>query len=105
MARALGAKVMTSSSNVSTANRIAPFAKKLVISDSESSLKDCVEKYHLGEVVPNDDVEALSNSIRTLLTSNTGSLVKNWSEYIADSSWDLHVSIAVEQYKKILNVL
>jgi glycosyltransferase involved in cell wall biosynthesis len=84
-------------------NTIAPFEKKLLISDAESSLKECVKEYRLGEIVPNDNGQALVASIKTLLAAGDKPLDRNWEKYMADFSWEKHVSIAVEQYKKLMH--
>ncbi len=83
-------------------NSIATFHKKLIISDTESSLKECVYTYNLGEVIPHDDVEQLIKTILNLLEHQPGDLKQNWTRYIQEASWERHVAIAVESYKHIL---
>lgn len=83
-------------------NAIAPFRKKMVISDTESSLKESVATYGLGKIVPHENVHKLVEAIRELFLSGSDSFFRNWENYIQASSWDTHVSIAVQQYKKIM---
>ncbi len=82
-------------------NSIAPFAKKLIISDSESSLKDCVVKYNLATIVANNDISGLTNAIIELLLQPADYGYSNWQEYIKDSSWEKHVSIALAGFREV----
>lgn len=82
-------------------NSIAPFAKKLIISDSESSLKECVIKYDLAKIVSNNDISGLSGAITELLNQPSDYGYANWQNYIKDSSWEKHVDIALSTFREI----
>lgn len=83
-------------------NTIAPFRKKLIVSDIKSSLTKTVKKYQLGAIVPPNDVVALTKVITELCHSDIESK-SGWQQYIADVSWGEHVAIAIDSYKKIKN--
>ncbi|WP_165958224.1 glycosyltransferase [Segetibacter sp. 3557_3] len=83
-------------------NSIATFHKMLIISNTESSLKDCVSAYNLGAIIPHSDVDQLTKTIVDLLEHNPKNLAQNWENYIREASWEKHVAIAVESYKQIL---
>jgi glycosyltransferase involved in cell wall biosynthesis len=83
-------------------NTIAPFKKKLIISNAKSSLRESVEKYNLGKIVPEGDARCLVETISNLIACDTGPAL-GWQQYMDDSSWEKHVSIAVDSYKKIMH--
>ncbi len=80
-------------------NTIAPFKKKLIISNAESSLKKSVEQYTLGRVLPHDQPILLAKAVEELLPLSDDHFAANWDNYIANSSWQKHVSIAVTAFK------
>lgn len=80
-------------------NTIAPFKKKLIISNAESSLKKSVEQYALGQVVLHDQPVLLAKAVEELLSLSDDHFSANWDNYITNSSWQKHVSIAVEAFK------
>ncbi len=80
-------------------NTIAPFKKKLIISNAESSLKKSVEQYMLGRVLPHDQPILLAKAVEELLPLSDDHFAANWDNYIANSSWQKHVSIAVTAFK------
>jgi glycosyltransferase involved in cell wall biosynthesis len=82
-------------------NTIAPFKKKLIISDAESSLKQSVETYGLGRVVPHDNPTLLAKAVQELLSLDADKFDSNWNNYILNSSWDKHVSIALDAFNKL----
>ena len=82
-------------------NTIAPFKKTLVISDAESSLKKSVIAYSLGSIVPHNNPSQLAITIKELLSLSPTGALEGWNNYINESSWEKHVSIAVNAINKI----
>ncbi len=80
-------------------NTIAPFKKKLIISNAESSLKKSVEQYSLGRVLPHNQPILLAKAVEELLSLSDNHFSAKWDNYITNSSWQKHVSIAVEAFK------
>ena len=84
-------------------NTIAPFKKKLIVSDIQSSLTETVKQYGLGEIVPYDSREQFIETIQHEFSKPANKNNKNWEVYMADHSWQKHVSIAIENYKRCLH--
>lgn len=84
-------------------NSIAPFKKKLIISDVQSSLKEAVIKHNIGAVVPHNNPAELAKAITRQLLFENYHLESNWDKYILESSWQRHVEIAMDSYKKLLD--
>lgn len=82
-------------------NSIAAFKKRLVVSDTKSSLCKTVREFNLGEIVAYDQPERLAEQIDKLQTVPAAEVADNWNHYIEEVSWEKHVSIAMEQYKKV----
>lgn len=81
-------------------NNIAPYGKKLIVSDTKSSLTEVVREYGLGAIVPNNDVDQLTKAIAEACLLKNGK-PGEWSRYMNDMSWEKNVAIAVNSYKKL----
>lgn len=77
-------------------NSVAPFRKKMVVSDTQSSLTITARKYNIAKIIPLNNVPILAEAINELCTSEIAAQEANWEHYITDSTWKKHVSIAIE---------
>lgn len=76
-------------------NKIAPFAKKIVVSDVPSSLAYTVKKYRIGFVARPQSESDLIRVIQLSETVDSNDLSKAWDEYKEEASWSKHVEIAI----------
>jgi glycosyltransferase involved in cell wall biosynthesis len=81
---------------------IAPYKKKIIISDTNSSLTKICRKYHLGIIVPPDSTEELKKGIITSI-NNENINEASWQKYIEQASWQNHISIAMKHMIRKLN--
>ena len=81
---------------------IAPFFKKLIISNVDSSLKHSVQRFGLGDIIPHDDPDSFVKSVNKLLHTSGDKYRQAWKSYMEDSSWEMHVNIAVSSFKKVI---
>jgi glycosyltransferase involved in cell wall biosynthesis len=78
-------------------NVVAPFRKKLIVSDVGSSLTSVVKRFHLGVLITPDDRHALQEGIsKTISQPPTNA---NWDDYLSYASWDKQVSMVLEVLK------
>jgi glycosyltransferase involved in cell wall biosynthesis len=78
-------------------NNIAPYRKKLVVTDAPSSLRQATAGYGLGKLVPPDNKEALVLAIRSLQTEEQ--YESAWKRYEESASWSAHAQIAMTTFK------
>jgi glycosyltransferase involved in cell wall biosynthesis len=81
-------------------NLIAPYKKKILVSDTPSALTQEVKRYSIGEVVPADDLNSLVAGLRSLSAMEVSKT--SWDDYIAEASWLRNVDIAINTFKQIL---
>jgi glycosyltransferase involved in cell wall biosynthesis len=91
----------TFTSQSAVLNTIAPFNKKFIIADIESSLKQLVDKYSIGKVVPHSNPVLLAEAIKELLPLPENCDRDGWKKYVIDSSWDTNVEITINNYKSL----
>ena len=75
-------------------NLIAPFKKKLIVSDTSSALATTVRKFGNGILVPPDEVVALTKVMEKLPEQNN-SFSEAWQDYIQYASWENNAFITV----------
>jgi glycosyltransferase involved in cell wall biosynthesis len=80
-------------------NVIAPYKKKLVVSDTNSALKQTVANFELGSIVPLNDRDKFVSAINESMQANDASLNEHWDRYIEYSSWDNHVAIVLKTFQ------
>jgi glycosyltransferase involved in cell wall biosynthesis len=81
-------------------NTIAPYKKKLVVTDTPSALQQVTARYKLGVLAPPDDKTALIQAIQLLQAQQTDEYESGWRQYEQEASWTAHVQIAIETFKK-----
>jgi glycosyltransferase involved in cell wall biosynthesis len=81
-------------------NTIAPYKKKLVVTDTPSALQQVTARYKLGVLAPPDDKTALIQAIQLLQAKKTDEYESGWRQYEQEASWTAHVQIAIETFKK-----
>lgn len=88
-------KSFTSQSGI--LNLVAPYEKKVLISDTSSSLTEVGKKFNLGTMVEPDSLQALQKGIiESEDFSNDG-----WKSYKEYASWDKHISVVLSALKDI----
>lgn len=73
-------------------NLIAPYKKKILVSDIQSPLSEVVKKFQLSTLVPPDSLGHLIQGIE----QSKKSPEVDWSWYSQHASWDHHLSITEE---------
>lgn len=80
-------------------NMIAPYRKKIIVSNTRSSLTDVVRKFKLGIIIQPDSEEHLRSAIKSLINDEGDS--GNWDEFIKYASWANQVKIIERIYADI----
>lgn len=79
---------------------IAANARKPVLASAgDSPLKECVERFQLGEFVEPDSLPAIKTGMARLCAQALGSIPcvqPNWDGYVAYASWDSNAAITLE---------
>lgn len=81
-------------------NMIAPFHKNIIISDTESSLKEVVESFKLGSVIKADSLQHFIEGVK-LAVNNNESIAGKWEEYNEAVSWHHHVTKATSSFQLV----
>jgi hypothetical protein len=81
-------KTFTSQSGI--LNLIARYKKRIVASDSSSSLGWIMRHYNLGHLVEPDSLSALVKGIEKVLAGEQAS-IQGWEDYLEYANWDNHV--------------
>jgi glycosyltransferase involved in cell wall biosynthesis len=81
-------------------NLIAPFRKKLVISRTESGLAALAKKFGIGHFVEPDNLNDFVHVLCKILHDDSNRL-NGWDEYLKYASWENHVNIVVNAFKRI----
>ncbi len=76
-------------------NNIAPYRKKVIISDINSSLTKLVQKYKCGELIPPNDQTSLEKGILRILNNPDEN---RWDTYLEYASWDKNIEIVVKSF-------
>ncbi len=82
-------------------NLIAPYKKKLLVTNTPSALQQVVHQYKLGILVPPDNMEEFIRSIKQLADTDGNSFDSAWVNYEESASWKKNVDIAVESFKHL----
>ena len=90
------ARSFTSQSGV--LNVVAPYRKKLIVSDGTSALARTVRRFDLGPLTDPDAPEVLAAALRAVLH---GEPPAGWDHYLAYASWDRQVSIVVDALRDL----
>jgi len=78
-------------------NLIAPYKKKLIVSNGKSALTEVVDTFHLGAIIPIDK-NAFVDSVNTIIFKDTtDEQLIAWDRYLEYASWNNHVRIVIEQ--------
>lgn len=80
-------------------NVIAPYRKKLLISDTGSALQKAVASFNLGVIVPADDKNEFIKGIELLKTMDSSRFESGWNEYSKYANWSSHADIAISKFK------
>lgn len=79
-------------------NLIAPWGKRIIVSDLQSSLTACCRKFNLGKIAEPDNLDLLSNAMMEVKNSDS---VTEWEPYVAYASWEKQVNLVLDHYKKL----
>ncbi len=80
---------------------IAPFCKKILVSDGNSSLAKTVKTYDLGMLVAPDNLDELKLAFRQISKSENR-WKDNWHKYLQYASWKNHVDIAMSEIENFI---
>lgn len=83
-------------------NVVAPFRKKLIVSDGPSSLASIIRRFNVGELVEPGSLQSLVEGLKKLEKEEV-ILRQNWEDYLSYASWENHVNTAVKCFKSIEN--
>jgi glycosyltransferase involved in cell wall biosynthesis len=81
-------------------NLVAPFKKTVVLSRTESALAATAARFGIGHFVDPDDPEDLIRVLSSVL-SGASSNDEKWDEYLRYVSWENHVNIVINAFKRI----
>jgi glycosyltransferase involved in cell wall biosynthesis len=84
-------------------NIIAPFRKKIIVSDVPCALREVVSRFGMGKIVGFND-NALIASINSL-TKTATETENNWNAYIDYASWDNHVDVVLTAFEQDVEVV
>ncbi|MES2388996.1 MAG: glycosyltransferase [Bacteroidota bacterium] len=93
------ARSFTSQSGIM--NLLAPFMKKTVISDGESSLATLTRRYGIGVLAEPDNQQALDKALADCMALPEESLRAGWKNYLAFADWDNNVGIVMKAFKEL----
>ena len=83
-------------------NLIAPFKKRVIVSNTESSLKKVVSKYQIGILAEPNNKHAFVEAANDLLNEEQQQLFeKNWIRYINDHSWENNIYTITQAFETI----
>jgi glycosyltransferase involved in cell wall biosynthesis len=80
-------------------NMVAPYKKKVIISDTRSSLTRVAERFNLAALVNPDDLTDYVEKIEITLARDINET--GWNEYQQWASWENNVNITLEVLKKV----
>jgi len=75
-------------------NQVAPFKKKLIVSNLHSGLTSLIKKFELGILCEPDSLDGLQIAVQTALESPVS--IPAWDNYITFASWDNHINIVLQ---------
>jgi glycosyltransferase involved in cell wall biosynthesis len=78
-------------------NQIAFHKKKLIVSNTDSSLTKVVQMYNLGKIIKADSEKDLVEGIKSIISLQEFS-GENWNEFIEYASWNSQVRLVSELY-------
>jgi glycosyltransferase involved in cell wall biosynthesis len=81
-------------------NLIAPYKKKLLVSDTPSALQKAVALHRLALLVAPGNKNEFVKGVRTLINMDQNTFDNGWESYIATASWKTHVNIAVANFEQ-----
>lgn len=77
-------------------NTIAPYQKKFLVSEGDSSMASLCQKFKVGKlVVPDDRHSAIEGLQELLMESN-----QDWSHYLSYASWERQVDLVIKTTTK-----
>jgi glycosyltransferase involved in cell wall biosynthesis len=82
-------------------NNIAPYSKKLLATDTPSALKEVVQKYKLGMLVPPNDQAEFIAAVNELTAAAKSTYDKGWAAYAQDATWEAHAAIGINNFKDL----
>lgn len=92
------AATFTSQSGI--VNMVAPFRKKIIVSETESSLTNTVKRFNLGITIQADSEQALvAGMIRAM--ANADNKHDEWDAFFRFASWENQINLVAEAYEKL----
>jgi glycosyltransferase involved in cell wall biosynthesis len=85
-------------------NMIAPYRKKLVVTDTPSALQKVVRQYGLGVLAPADSQSAFVHSVQLLLGQPQDAFTAGWERYESDASWASHARLAIDAFNTLQTI-
>ncbi|OQP50828.1 hypothetical protein A4H97_03105 [Niastella yeongjuensis] len=82
-------------------NLIAPFKKRVIVSNGESSLKQVVLKYQIGVLVEPGNKHAFVETAQKLLTEEQQLFDEKWTKYLNDHSWENNIKTIVKTFETL----
>lgn len=81
-------------------NMIAPFKKRIIVSETQSSLTKTVKQFNLGTIIKADNEQALISGMeQTMINCDIDG--SGWKEFIQYASWEIQVNLVVEAYEEL----
>ncbi len=81
-------------------NTIAPFKKKVIISDTASALTRVARQFGLGYLVRADDEADFRRVLSEALSAPDAANDESWSAYLKYASWENHVNIVLSAIER-----
>ena len=78
-------------------NQVAPFKKKIIVSDTPNALSIIVKQYNLGILCKPDSIRSLVTAIEETLEFDSG--VERWGNYIHYASWNNQTNSILNELK------
>lgn len=86
-------------------NTIAPYRKKLLVSDTPSALQKTIVSHNLALLVPPENKEEFVKNLKLLVTMDPAAFNKGWKTYAEAASWERHVNIAITNFRQMAATL
>jgi len=84
-------------------NMIAPYHKKLLVSDAKSALLNTAITYQFAVIAESDSERSFTESLLKLINMEPSMFIDGWINYIKAASWERHVDLAITAFKQVAN--
>jgi glycosyltransferase involved in cell wall biosynthesis len=82
-------------------NLIAPFKKRVIVANIESSLKQVVSRYQIGVLVEPGNKRAFVDTANDLLAKEQQLFDEKWIKYLNDHSWENNIKTIIQSFETV----